>query len=441
MPATGDLAILSVMRMKYALVAGCLALTTGILMGCGAGGQLLNDVKVEPTTISPNGDGQADLARISYRLTQGAQVSIYLTDGAGKRYTLRDAVERTASPAPYELLFNGVSGGRLIPNGEYTWHVDVANSKGAQTATGKLTITNADLPFPKISEFTVSSPVLSPNRDAIADHVYINVGLLSKASLSVYVVGSNGFRYEVQRSEGLRRITTDDELEPGRYNYDYDGGIDLGADPPADGEYALVATSEDKIGQRDTVTTSLTITQSGRPVAEIVVQPDGRSVEWQAKGPKVVRAPNEDNFITMAISDTLYFTMAVKNVGLVPIRTGGPFDPNDCYDMRQNRYSKGYIQEPGAFRVGVDYETNPGTDHPWRWAVGTLDDLDVVMNNGTPLYYLAPGKQVVVRGCIRMTFVPPRNPFSVFASLIQEDVEILAINSHVSPVTIQLITP
>jgi hypothetical protein len=109
--------------------------------------------------------------------------------------------------------------------------------------------------------------------------------------------------------------------------------------------------------------------------------------------------------------------------------------------MEQNLYSKNYQVESGAFRVGVDYETNPGMDHPWRWAVGTLDDLDVVDHNGQKLYYLAPGKQVLVRGCIVMTKVPPRNPFNVYASLIQEDVEILPVNNRVSPVTIQLVKP
>lgn len=419
---------------------GFAVLTCCLLAACGNASALSN-VTVNPATISPDGDGKADLARISYRLSQDAEITVYLTDVAGNKHVLREAAQRTASPAPFELLFNGVSSGKLLPAGEYTWHVEADTLKGKESITGILNITGSALPFPKISEFTVSSPELSPNRDAIADHVYINVVLETKARLSVYVVGESGFRYEVQRREGLRRITTEGELEPGRYTYDYDGGIDLGADPPPDGDYVLVATTEDRIGQRDTVTASLSITQSGRPVAEIVTQPDGRAVVWQASGPLVVRSPNETNLITMGISDTLYFTMAVKNVGLVPIRTGGPFDPTDCYDMRENRYSKGYIQEPGAFRVGVDYETNPGSDHPWRWAVGTLDDLDIVMHNGTPLYYLAPGKQVLVRGCIRMTLVPPRNPFNVYASLIQEDVEILAINSHVSPVVIQLVQP
>ena len=412
-----------------------------VLAACGGSQPTLTEVSVKPSVLTPRADGQFDISRIAYTLSQPASISIFLTDSAGKRYSLRENVMRAASPAPYELLFNGVSNGQLLPNGDYTWHVEAQNAHGIQSATGLLKISSDGVPFPKISEMTMSTHLISPNRDAIDDHVYINVVLAQTATLNVYVVAPTGARYEVQRVEGLRRVSTNGELEAGRYSYDYDGGIDLGADPPPEGEYVLLAQTKDLIGQSDYFTSSLTITQSGRPVAEIVTQPDGSGVVWSAKGPKVVRSPNETNFITMGISDTLYFTMAVRNVGTVPIRTGGPFDPNDCYTMNQNRYTKGFIQEPGAFRVGVDYDTNPGSDHPWRWGAGTLKDLDIVDHDGTKLYYLAPNKQVVVSGCIVLNRIPARNPFSVYASLIQEDVEILGVNYHVSPVLIQLVAP
>jgi hypothetical protein len=439
-------AILSLMKRYSLLVIAFVGAVLVLLSACTDKAIPVSNVTVAPTEISPNGDGQADLARFSYKVSQPTQVSIYLTDASGKRYSLRENVERLPSPEAYELLFNGVSNGRLIPNGDYTWHVDAMGVAGLSTRSGPFKIVDANLPFPQINEFTLSTNTFSPKRDGINDHVYINVVTTHPAKLTVYVTpadDANAFRYEVQRTEGLRTLTSDGELPAGRYNYDYDGGIYLGADPPPDGDYVMVAESEDRIGQRDTVTAPLKIVQSGRPVAEIVTQPDGSSVTWSAGagGQRVARGPTDYNLITMGISDTLYFTVAVKNVGLVPIRTAGPFDPNDCYRMEQNLYSKGYVAESGAFRVGINYDTNPGMDHPWRWGIGSLSDLDVVMHDGQKLYYLAPGKQVVVSGCIKMTVVPPRNPFNVYASLIQEDVEILAINFQVSPVRIQLVKP
>ena len=429
------------MKLKHILAIFLIGLIAAPLSACNRGAGPLSQVTVSPSVISPNGDGIEDLAKISYKISETARVSIYLTDAAGKRYTLRENVERTSSPAAYELLFNGVSSGRLMPNGQYTWHVDANWSGGTQTFSGALTVKDANLPFPQIGEFTLSTNAISPNRDAIDDHVYINVVLAQKAKLSVYVIGANGFRYDVQRMEGLQLVTSDEDLAAGRYTYDYDGGINLGADPPPDGMYSVVAQTQDVIGQQDMLTHTLAITESGRPVAEIVVQPNGESVQWGTQSGTTVRAPNETNLVTMGLGETLYFTMAVKNTGLVPIRTGGPFDAGDCYGMDQNYYSKGFVQESGAFRVGIDFETNTGADHPWRWGVGTLADLDVVDHNGTKLYYLAPGKQVLVRGCIRFTRVPPRNPFNVYASLIQEDVEIQPVNYHVSPVYIRLVKP
>jgi hypothetical protein len=431
------------MMLKHCLSIGLFAIAIWLVSACGRNAQPLADIAVSPAEISPNADGQNDIARITYRVNQSARVSIYLTDANGKRYGLRDDAERNPSPAPYELLFNGVSGGRLLPNGEYTWHVDATSAVGGaiQQASGPLKIVNEDTSFPEIQELTLSTHTFSPNRDGIDDRIYMNVVTAKRSQLTVYVMGQSGIRYEVQRNEGSQRMSAEGELEPGRYNYDYDGGIDLGAEPPPNGDYTLYARSDDRIGQYDIVTASIVITQSGRPEAQIVIQPDGSSVQWSASGPRIARAPTEANFITMGISETLYFTMAVLNSGAVPIRTAGPFDPNDCYRMEENRYSKGFPQEPGVFRVGVDFETNTGSDHPWRWGLGTLDDLDVVEHNGSTLYYLAPGKQVLVRGCIQMTQMQVRNPFYVYASLIHEDVEIVPINFHVSPVSIQLVKP
>ncbi len=404
------------------------------LTACAAGRPALSNVAVTPGAISPNGDGSADLARIAYALNAPAKVSIFLTDSAGQRHDVRSDASRPASPRPYELLFNGIAGGRMLPNGVYTWTVQATTDDGrTMEQSGPLVIENADVSFPKIEEFTVSGEVFTPNRDAIDDHVYINVVTSKPTKLSMYVIGPNNFRYDVPRQEGLRVILNEDQLPAGRYAYDYDGGINLGADPPPDGQYQIVAESVDKIGQRDVLTKPLTIKDSGRPMAEIVVQPNGQGIAWSGAG--------ESSEVTMKVGDTLYFTTTIRNAGNVPIRTAGPFDPDDCYTMDTNRYSKGYPEEPGVWRVGVNYETNTGEDHPWRWAVGTLDDLDKVEYNGSTLYYLAPGKQVVVRGCIVLNRVPVRNPFRIWGALIQEQVEIAAINSNVSPILVTLVEP
>jgi hypothetical protein len=416
---------------------GFFLLTGVVLAACALVAPVISDVMVTPDVITPDADGNNDLARISYRVNAPARVSIYLTDQQGRRHYIRRSALRPSIPRPYEYLFNGIGeDGRLLPEGEYTWSVEALGEDGRQAIySGTLTILSAGVPFPKIEEFTVSTNLITPNRDAIDDHVYINVFIAQPARLRVYVIGPDNFRYDVPRMEGsLYRQPTDDVLPAGRYFFDYDGGIDLGADPPPDGEYVIVAEAEDLIGQRDVLSAPLTIKDSGRPMAEIVIQPNtGQGFEWSHVG-----ATPE---VTMKLGDTLYFTTTIRNVSNTPIRTAGPFDPNDCYTMDTNRYTKGFPEEPGVWRVGVDFETNTGEDHPWRWAVGTLDDLEVVERDGFKLYYLPPGRQVVVRGCVVLNRVPVRNPFRIWGALIQEQVEIAPINSRVTPILVTLVEP
>jgi hypothetical protein len=390
--------------------------------------QPLSAVSVIPNIISPNADGKDDIARISYKMNASARVSIYLTDAQGKRYDLRRDELRNPSPQAYEFLFSGVADGKLMPNGDYTWHI----TAGDQSLSGLLKITNATTAFPEIKDFTVSTQTFTPNRDAIDDHVYVNLFLTQPAKLSVFVIGAGGYRYEVPRREGsiVRAVTETDsrEVPAGRYQYDYDGGINLGADPPDDGQYVLTVLAEDKIGQRHVLTTPITIKESGRPVAEVLIQPQtGNGVAWSRRGPSA----------KFAVGETVYFTTTIKNVGKVPLRTAGPFDGDDCYAMNENWYTKGFKEEPGVWRIGVNYESNSGADHPFRWAVGNKSQLDVVIKDGTPLYYLGVGKQIELSGCIKLTKIPPRNPFYMWVSLIQEEVEI--VNGNVTPIQIELV--
>ena len=391
-------------------------------------GGTLAGVKVEPSAISPNADGKDDLARIEYRLRQPAKVQIYLTDAAGEKHYIRHAIERAAIAKSYTILFNGIDeNGRMLANGDYTWHV-VANG---EVISGPLTLSDADTHAPKIVELTMDRAQFTPNRDGIDDRIAISLFTNKVGVLSVYVIGSDNVRYDVPPKQGLKKVDDRGNAEAGRWNFDYDGGIDLGADPPPDGLYTLYAELEDRSGQHDIVTRTLTIKDSGRPVGEIMVQPNGDGIEWEGL--------YERRMIVLPLGGTLHFTTTIANTGNTPIRTAAPSDPNDCYQMDDTRYTKNRPDEPGMWRLGVDFETNRGTDHPWRWGVGTAQELDVVERDGSKLYYLAPGARAIVRGCIVFTKIPPRNPFTIWASLIQEDVEIMDINQRVSPVSVQLV--
>ncbi len=373
---------------------------------------LIVAVEFSPATITPNGDGKADLTHISYTLGRNATVSIYFTDAQGQNFYFRRDLPRTLGT--HQVLFGGIIDNTMMPNGAYTWVLEASDGKETSQQKGQLVIADADTALLELRNLTASPPVFTPNRDGLSDRATINVYVSKDATLRVYLLGADRIEYPMTEKAGGRKLG-----EMGLHTFDYDAGVDQGAEPPPDGAYTVVAEATDLVGQFAQLTTTLTITQAGVPRAEIV---DGE-VEF-SKG-------------TFVLGQTLYFTLTVENYGTVPIRTSGP-QPGVCYDMDQNyntaRPEKiaGYAVESGVWRVGIDFDTSL-RNYPFRWAVGSPADLDVVKIDNQEFYYLAPGKRAVITGCIRLTQVPPRNPFYFWAGLIHEDVEITSLNNNVDP--------
>ncbi|MFN2286508.1 MAG: hypothetical protein ACK2UQ_18980, partial [Anaerolineae bacterium] len=121
---------------------------------------LLENVSVAPDTITPNADGETDLARITFTLNRNATVSIILSDVRGQTYIFRAPRPLSLNDKPYTVYFGGVVDGftlpeenpydfsivkRMLPDGVYTWEIkavsDDASDDGEVAATtGSLTI-------------------------------------------------------------------------------------------------------------------------------------------------------------------------------------------------------------------------------------------------------------------------------------------------------------
>ena len=375
---------------------------------------LLSGVSVRPDTISPNGDGLDDVARFSYSLARNANLSIYVVDAAGERHYFRQ--ERRRSAGSYQVDFGGAVDGRILPDGAYTWVVEAATDDGAAAqAQGALVIQNADTDPPRLEGFSIYPPVFTPNQDGKNDRVTINYYLTKPADVTVYLLGPGGAKYPLAEKELDMRPG-----QPGLHTYDYEGGVDLGADPPPDGDYVVRAEAVDRVGNRTVVTGSLTIREGGVPRADIV----NANVEFYnpATGDKVV-----------PLGGTLAFTLTVENFGKVPIRTIGP-DSGTPYRSDQNFNTMGTYQSPGAWRVGIDYEGNPAYAYPFRWALGHLADLQAREIDGQTFYYLMPGQRSVITGSIQIVDVPARRDLvNYWAGLIHEEVSIEAFNNMVDP--------
>jgi hypothetical protein len=376
---------------------------------------LLYDVSVQPDVITPNADGLDDVTRIAYRLSRSADLSIYVLDEAGQRHYFRDARRRSAGS--YQVDFGGVVNGSMLPDGRYTWVVEAVTDDGATgRSEGPLVIRDADTERPQLEGFSVYPRVFTPNQDGKHDRVTINYYLTKQADVSVYLLGPDEQKYPIAEKE--RDV---EPGEPGFHTYDYEGGVDLGADPPPDGDYMVRAEAVDRVGNRTLVTRTLTLQDGGRPRADIV----NAYVEFYnpETGEKVV-----------PLDGTLAFTLTVENAGLVPIRTTGP-DSGAHYRSDQNFNTLEAYETPGAWRVGIDYEGNPSYAYPYRWGLGRLEDLEARVIDGQTFYYLMPGQRVVVTGSIQIVEVPAasKDRVNFWAGLIHEQVRIDTFNDYVDP--------
>jgi hypothetical protein len=384
-------------------------------------GPALAEAGLAAEEITPNADGLGDVTRITYRLIRPATVSIYFLDATGTQFDFRREGRRGSGE--FQVDFGGVVDGyrlpgdtlegeilaRVLPDGDYAWVIEAREDDGQEhTLRGSLRVRQADTALPVLENLTVAPPVFAPNQDGLDDRVRIQVGLAKD-------VAEDGLRMELLSRDDptVTRPIAESVLsvrEPGQagvHEYDYDGGIDLGEQPPPDGPYLVRATAEDRVGQRVQVTRPLTIVNGGYPRAEIVLA----DVEFSAK--------------TIIEGTTLVFTLTVQNYGVAPIRTTGPEPGYGYASMDQNYNATGFYQESGAFRIGIMCDTCQN-DFPWRWAIGSRADLTLIPDSlGRPQYYLMPGQRSVVTGAIALDrIVTSRNPQYFWAGLIHEEVNV-----------------
>ncbi len=376
---------------------GLLVLALG-LVGC-AGGPPASEFSLRPDAISPNADGSDDVTTISYRLHCTANVSIYFVDEQGERHYFRQESRRAYAEDPYRVDFGGAIDGRLLPDGRYTAVLEAADDRG-QTARLEqpFTIAGGDPTPLKIENLSISPNIFTPNRDGISDRVTVGYYLSKEVrQVDAYLLDGKGLRYPIPEDR-IRKMGS-----KGSHSHDYDAGVDMGAQPPPDGVYTVVVEAEDYVGNKDRVAGPLSIVSGGVPQVEIV----NAAAEWSAP--------------IVKLGDTLSFTCTVKNIGTVPVRTKGP-EPGQVYSMDQNFNSLQQPEEPGLFRVGLDYEGNSaGRQYPFRWQLGRDNELTEI--NGQK--YLMPGQTVTVTGSVVVDEKTVRVEPYFWVGLIQENVWIV----------------
>lgn len=382
----------------HGLLVLALLLPALSLSGCQSG-PWLTGLSLSPAVISPNADGVDDVAQISYRLSRTANISIYFVDSAGQRHYFRHDSRRAPAQEPYKVLFGGAVDGHLLPDGHYTCVMEATDLSGHTARLEQpFTIQNGD-PVPlRIEGLSISPAIFTPNRDGISDRVSIGYYLNKDATnVSVYLLDKQGNRYPVPDDQ-IRKMGS-----KGVHQHDYDGGVDLGAQPPPDGVYTVVVEADDAVGNHAEASGPLTIVDGGVPQVEIV----NADAQWSSP--------------IVKLGDTLTFTCTVQNIGTVPVRTKGP-EPGTEYTMDQNFNSLGLPEEPGLFRVGLDYEGNSaGRTYPFRWQLGKDDQLTMIDGQK----YLMPGQTVTVVGKLKVNEKMVKDAPYFWIGLIQENVWIV----------------
>jgi len=427
-----------------------IAMLAGFVLTLGACslGALVHDVAVQPTMISPNADGNDDVTHIRYSLGRPADVSIYFVDDQGKRYYFRNAQRR--SPGDYDVYWGGVindprvrpvPGGvmlvenQVLPDGAYTWVIEAADDRGRQQKVeGQITLQGADTTLPEIHNFTVVPQEFRPNQDGLRDDwVSIAYYLTKKAArLRVYLqpttsaTGPSNLKYPIAEKPLVAETG-----DAGYHEARYEGGVDLNAEPPPDGDYVLYGEAEDKVGNRVVVSSTLTILEGGKPRAEVA----GGEIDWQGEMNRTVSVP---------LNHSVCFTTTIANIGPVPIRTAGPW-PGQNFKFSQNYNTladllgeESWYQQAGIFRFGINYDTT-GVDFPFRWAIGRPEDLEVRIIDGKPQYYLLPGKRGLVHGCIEFDEKPPVGTNFWWGGLIHEFVEV--VNNDIDRISVPVGVP
>ena len=436
------------MSIKNVLILATLLLLGLLLGGCNLR-PLLADVSVYPEAISPNADGTDDATNIEYSLSRNASLSIYLQKEQGESFYFRQ--NQRLSAGDYRVQWGGVINepywlenefGRqlvrsgLLPDGTYTWTVEATDDDGnTERVQGSITLADGETVVPELRQFTVALPIFTPNQDGLADRTGIGY-YLNKDVDGVTVYLYHPDRPDVQiplEEQGGAAVPG----ERGYHYYDYDGGVDLNADPPVDGTYIVQAEARDLVGHHVVVSDTLTIKDGGKPRALVV---EG-TIQWT----DAVRNL-ESTEVYLPLGSTLCFTTYVENYSRVPLRTSGPpsgtaYRSDISYNtLAADEGEDSYYEQPGVWRFGIRFDTSQ-LDFPYRWAVGKPEELRCETIEGQEQCFLDAGKRGTVTGCIELIGPFPRNEIYAWGGLIHQWVGLTAENNYVDRVLIHIGVP
>ena len=251
---------------------------------------------------------------------------------------------------------------RVLPDGHYRWTVEATDEQAnVERFSGDITLRDGETELPELHNFAVVPDTFRPNQDGLRDD-WVSVSYYLNKDVNDVVLfledpAKPGVRFFLAEAPGVVKPN-----EKGFHEYRYEGGVDLNAEPPPDGLYAVVGEARDTAGNAIRVERPLTIVEGGKPRADVAQG----EIDWASEVNRVVGVP---------LGESLCFTTVVTNEGTVPIRTTGPW-PGQVYKFTRElqhlggRWPQGMV--PAGRRMAL-----------WRQLRHHRDRLSLPLGSGT----------------------------------------------------------
>jgi hypothetical protein len=214
-----------------------------------AGPFAITGLAADPATISPNGDGQADSARVTYSMSASATVTVTLHDAAGVQLATIGTPVRLAA-GEHSFTFDGLG----QPDGIYTLVVTAVDGLGV-SVTSQLTIAITRT----LATAALAPALLTPNGDGDGDALTVTFQLAVPATV----------RLRVLRDDKWVATPFTGPLPAGAQSIGWNGAKRAGK--TLDGSYAAVIDVTDAVG---TATVSLPfLLDAHPPVVKLAFRP------------------------------------------------------------------------------------------------------------------------------------------------------------------------
>jgi N-acetylmuramoyl-L-alanine amidase len=195
----------------------------------------LQQLRIVPATLTPNGDGRGDQAKVSYRLTAPATVTATVLDALGD--TVATLFSRRRPAGAQQFTWSRVG----LPDGRYRLLLLARDSRGKEAqAIAPLAVDRT------LAALAASASAFSPNGDGRFDTLRVSFALLAPGRVQVRAL----------KGSALAATLLDTQLGIGPQQLTWDGG------GLHDGRYTVAAAATDTLM---TVTQSLSVQIDRRP--------------------------------------------------------------------------------------------------------------------------------------------------------------------------------